>query len=184
MAPEHLEAARDVARKSMVLLKNERNTLPLSKELKSIAVIGPLAASKADLLGSWHAAGFAEDCVSLLSGIQAAVGSATSVMYAKGCEFEGNDQSGFASALTIASQADVIIAAVGERWDMSGEAASRSNIDLPGPQKALIKALSDLGKPLVIVLMNGRPPCPAGSTSAGRCPARKLVCRYEWVDPL
>ncbi len=157
LAPEHLEAARDVARKSMVLLKNDRQTLPLSKELKSIAVIGPLATSQADLLGSWHAAGFAEDCVSLLSGLKDAVSSNTSVMYAKGCDVIGGDQSGFAPALTIASQADVIIAAVGEGWDMSGEAASRSNIDLPGHQKALIKALSGLGKPLVLVLMNGRP---------------------------
>lgn len=157
LAPEHLEAAREVARKSMVLLKNEGSTLPLSKDLKSIAVIGPLADSQADLLGSWHAAGFAEDCVSLLSGLEDAVSSNTNIMYAKGCEILGGDQSGFPAALTIASQADVIIAAVGERWNMSGEAASRSNIDLPGHQKALIKALSGLGKPLVVVLMNGRP---------------------------
>jgi beta-glucosidase len=157
LAPEHLKAARDMARKSMVLLKNQGQTLPLSKDLKSIALIGPLANSQADLLGSWHAAGFAEDCVSLLSGLQEAVGANTNIMYAKACEIEGGDQSGFPSALAIASQADVIIAAVGEDWRMSGEAASRSNIDLPGHQEALIKALSSLGKPLVVVLMNGRP---------------------------
>jgi beta-glucosidase len=140
-----------------VLLKNENNLLPLSKELKSIAVIGPLADDRNAPLGPWHAAGRPEDVVTLLAGVRAKVGPKTKVMYAKGCEIEGGSTEGFSEAVRLAQQADVVILAVGESAEMSGEAASRTSLDLPGHQLELIKAIHATGKPIIVVLMNGRP---------------------------
>lgn len=157
LSAEHLAAARDVARKSIVLLKNEKNVLPLSKSTRNIAVIGPLADSKTDQIGSWHAAGNANDCVSLIEGIRAMVGSSSKITHTKGCDINSTDKSGFNAALSAAKSADVIIAAVGEAEWMSGEAAVRSMIGLPGVQQELIEALVGTGKPVVVVLMNGRP---------------------------
>lgn len=156
-APAHREAARRVARESMVLLKNETKALPLSKEIRSLAVIGPLADSQADLLGAWHADGQAQECTSLLTGIKRALADSTAVSYVKGCDIRGDDRSGFAAALRAARKAEAIVVAVGEAWQMSGEAASRTTINLPGVQADLVKELAATGKPLVVVLMNGRP---------------------------
>ncbi len=158
---EHLEAARDMARKSMVLLKNESQTLPLSDDIRSIAVVGPLADSKADMIGSWAAAGDRkEKPVTLLEGLRAKVGDDVAIHYARGAGYEfgsADDTSGFADALDAAGKADVIIAAMGERWDMTGEAASRTSLQMPGNQNALLHELEKTGKPIVLVLMNGRP---------------------------
>ncbi|MEZ4983690.1 MAG: glycoside hydrolase family 3 C-terminal domain-containing protein [Saprospiraceae bacterium] len=151
------EAARDVARQSIVLLKNDQQTLPLSKQLRSIAVVGPLADSQSDLLGAWHADGRAQDCTTLLTGIRQALGSKVAIKYAKGCEVEGTDRSGFAAAIRATKQADAVVVAVGEKDWMSGEAASRVDISLPGIQSELVKALAATGKPVILVLMNGRP---------------------------
>ncbi len=156
-SPEHIAAARLVAARSMVLLKNERETLPLSKSLKSVAVIGPLADDRANLIGSWSGDGKAEDAVTLLEGIKSKAGSAMKVSYSKGCEISGDSTEGFAEAVRAARESDAVIVAVGESADMSGEAASRSSLDLPGRQLDLIKALIATGKPVVVVLMNGRP---------------------------
>lgn len=157
--PEYLEAARDVARKSIVLLKNTKDTLPLSKKTNAIAVIGPLADSKRDMLGSWHAAGNWDMPTTLLEGIKAKVDPAVSVSYAKGASYDlgAIDESGFEDAIAIAQKADVVVLAMGEAGNMSGEAKSRSSIDLPGNQQALLRKLKALGKPMVLVLMNGRP---------------------------
>jgi len=157
--PEYLEAARDVARKSIVLLKNNNNVLPLSKKTNSIAVIGPLADSKLDMLGSWHAAGNWDMPITLLEGIKAKVDATVSVKYAKGASYDIDsvDESGFDEAIAIAQNSDVIVLAMGEAGNMSGEAKSRSSIDLPGNQQALLRKLEKLGKPMVLVLMNGRP---------------------------
>jgi beta-glucosidase len=155
--PEHIKAARDIASRSMVLLKNERETLPLSKTLRSIAVIGPLADSRKDMIGSWSGDGRAEDAVTLLAGIKAKVGPRVKVSYAKGCEINDDSNAGFDEALKAARGADVAIVAVGESAEMSGEAASRSSLDLPGRQLELVKALHATGKPVIVVLMNGRP---------------------------
>lgn len=156
LAEAHLEKAREVARKSMVLLKNN-GVLPLSKAGQKIALIGPLADSKADLLGSWHAAGNAEDAITLKTALEDMLESSSTLLHAKGCEVEGEDRSGFPEALAAARQSDVAILVVGENWWMSGEAASRSEIDLPGVQLELIKAIKETGTPVVVVLMNGRP---------------------------
>lgn len=151
---EHRAAARDVARKSVVLLKNEGGVLPLSKSA-NIAVIGPLADNKTDLIGNWSGAGDGNACVSLLEGIKSVCTG--TVTHAEGCEVESTRKSGYLKAMEIARKADVVVVAVGERAMMSGEAAARVEIGLPGVQEELIKGLVALGKPVVVVLMNGRP---------------------------
>ncbi len=157
MAPAHLDAARDVSRKSIVLLKNEKNTLPISKSIKKLAVIGPLADSNKELIGSWSAAGDSKQCVTLMEGIRAKLGNTIKISFSKGCDINNSDKSGFKAALSTAKSADVIVVAVGEEAGMSGEAASRSDITLPGVQEELVRLLVATGKPVVVVLMNGRP---------------------------
>ncbi len=159
--PEFLEAARDVARKSMVLLKNEGNALPLAASAKSIALIGPLGDSKTDMIGSWSAAGDRKTRpVSVLEGLKTRAPKGTTVTYAKGASYAFDDAGktdGFAEALALAKKSDVIVAAMGERWDMTGEAASRTSLDLPGNQQALLEQLVATGKPVILLLMSGRP---------------------------
>ncbi|HEX8847177.1 MAG TPA: glycoside hydrolase family 3 N-terminal domain-containing protein [Pyrinomonadaceae bacterium] len=157
MNGESIAAAREIAARSMVLLKNERETLPLSKGLKTIAVVGPLADDKENLIGSWSGDGRAEDAVTLLAGIKSKVSAQTRIIYAKGCDIAGEKTDDIAEAVRAAREADVTVLAVGEHKDMSGEAASRSSLDLPGRQLDLIKAVHETGKPYVVVLMNGRP---------------------------
>jgi beta-glucosidase len=155
--PEHLAVAREAAARSLVLLKNDRQVLPLSKSIKTIAVIGPLADSQKDVIGSWTGDGKPEDAVTLLAGIKSKVSPQTIVRYAKGCEVNDDSTAGFDQAIRIARDSDVAIVAVGESAEMSGEAASRSSLDLPGRQLDLVKAIQATGKPVVVVLMNGRP---------------------------
>ena len=150
---KNLEAALDVAKRSIVLLKNDNNALPLQKSEK-IAVIGELAASKRDLLGSWIAAGKWDKIPSLLDAMKA---RQVNITYAEGCKKMGDDKTGFAEAIRTASNADKIVMVIGESCDWSGEASSRSNILIPGVQTELLAELKKLGKPIVVVLMNGRP---------------------------
>ena len=157
LAAEHLAAAREIGRKSIVLLKNERRTLPLSKTVGTIAVIGPLAEDRVSMLGSWRAAGRPEEAVTILAGIRAAVSPQTRVISERGTSVDSMSTSGFAEAVAAARQADVVVLVLGEREDMSGEAASRASIDLPGAQEALARAVHATGKPIVAVLANGRP---------------------------
>jgi len=152
----HQEAARDVARKSIVLLRNE-GVLPLAKDIKTLAVIGPLADDQDNLIGAWSGAGEGRHCVSLLAGIRNKLGKEANILYAKGCSIEGEDQSGFAEALAAAQKADAVILAIGEHKDMSGEAAARAMIRIPGQQEELARQLVATGKPVAVVLMNGRP---------------------------
>ena len=157
LAPAHRAAAREVARKSIVLLKNERSVLPLSKTLGSIAVVGALADSGADCLGPWAGAGRGEDAVTVLSGIRLAVSPDTRVVYEKGCDVTGRSTAAFAAALDAARAADAVILVLGESASMSGESKSRASIELPGVQQQLLEAVQATGKPVVLVLMNGRP---------------------------
>ncbi|MDB5131074.1 MAG: bglX 1 [Mucilaginibacter sp.] len=154
---EHVEAARDIARKSIVLLKNEHQLLPLSRDLNSIAVIGPLAKLKKEMKGFWALnIGDEKEIVSLYEGMQNQ-GGKTKLLYAKGCEITDTSRAGFNEAYKTAMQADVVVMAMGERFDMTGEAKSRSDIHLPGVQEELIKAIMSTGKPVVVLLMAGRP---------------------------
>jgi len=155
--PEHVEAAREMARKSIVLLKNEHNVLPLSKDLNSIALIGPLVTAKKEMKGFWSLdVGDETKIVSLYEGMQQAAGK-TKLLVAKGCDITDTSRAGFDEAYKTAMHADVVIMAMGERPDMTGEAKSRSNIHLPGVQEDLIKAIMATGKPVVVLLMSGRP---------------------------
>ena len=152
-------AAREVAARSMVLLKNERDVLPIGKDVRRIGVIGPLADDNDAPLSHWRGDGRKEDVVTLLAGIKAKVAGRDGVKvdYARGCEIEGGTTDGIAEAVRLAKEADVVILAVGESAEMSGEAASRSSLDLPGHQPELVRAVHAAGKPTAVVLMNGRP---------------------------
>lgn len=151
---QNMQVAREVARKSMVLLKNDE-VLPLKKG-ERIAVIGELASSKRDLLGSWKAAGEWDDMQSILEAL-AAYNGASNVVYAEGCKKMGYDRSGFLSALLAAQSADKVVMVIGEDWDWSGEAASRTDLAVPGVQSDLLELVAATGKPVVVVLLNGRP---------------------------
>src|SRR6185369_4091652 len=146
---EHQSAAREIAARSMVLLKNDRNLLPINKNVRSIALIGPLADSQKDMIGAWSGDGHASDAVTLLQGIKSKVGSGVQVNYAKGCDVTGDNTSGFDEAVSAAKSSDIVIMAIGEAAEMSGEASSRSSIDVPGRQLDLVKAIQATGKPVV-----------------------------------
>ena len=151
--------ARKAAASSMVLLKNANALLPLSKQTKRIALVGPLANNRAEVLGSWKARGEDKDVVTVLEGIKNKLGSGTEVNYVQGCDFLDPSTSEFSAALEAAKQSDVVIAVVGEKALMSGESRSRAVLRLPGKQETLLDTLRKAGKPLVVVLMNGRPLC-------------------------
>ena len=153
-SPENLAVAKEAALKSMVLLKNDA-VLPLTRGEK-IAVIGELAASKRDLLGSWKAAGEWDGISSILDAITKYNGAAN-VIYAEGCQKMGDDRSGFPAALAAARMADKVVMVIGEDWDWSGEAASRTDIGIPGVQSELLEKIAATGKPVIVVLLNGRP---------------------------
>lgn len=157
MTTEIKNASLDVAKRSFVLLKNEDNILPLKKDYKKIAVIGPLAKSKLDPLGEWNALGIEEDVTSVLEGLKKYAGDKSEILYAEGCKITDTSKDGFKEAIDKAKDADVIILCVGESRSMSGEAYSRSSLDLPGVQEDLAKELLKTGKPIIAVLMNGRP---------------------------
>ncbi|MET0625081.1 MAG: beta-glucosidase BglX [Pyrinomonadaceae bacterium] len=194
LSAENLRAAREVAARSLVLLKNERETLPLRKDLRTLAVVGPLADDPRAIIGSWSGDGRPQDSVTLLQAVRAKVSPRTRVVYEKGVAIEGRGILGnydapppnpsaaggtnvaaageidparlattptavdsIAQAVRAARDADAVIVAVGETADMSGEAASRTTLDLPGRQLDLLQAIHQTGKPYVVVLMNGRP---------------------------
>jgi beta-glucosidase len=175
--PEHRQEARLAAQRSMVLLRNEGHLLPLSKDLKYVAVIGPLADSKEATEGSWMVFGHTPAAVTVLEGIRARLKGAK-VEYAPGPEIRrdipswfdtmmpgnvkpiqtsGQAEDAFQTAVATARNADLVVMVLGENADMAGEAASRASLDLPGRQEELLKAVVALGKPVVLVLLNGRP---------------------------
>jgi beta-glucosidase len=154
LTSSHLEAARDLARRSMVLLKNGRDTLPIRKGAK-IALIGALADSQVDLLGSWSGRGDKKDVVTIRTGLVNTYGK-ENVVYAKGAEVESENTTGFAEAVNAAKKADVIVAVLGETREMSGEGHSRTSLGLPGKQAQLLAALHETGKPVAVVLLCGR----------------------------
>lgn len=173
LTPANREAARKTAAQSMVLLKNENQLLPLGTS-KTIALIGPLADTKRDVIGTWAPAANAKDAISVLTGFKNHLGITAKLLYAKGCNMLSEsehfkhiydddhsdprtDDEMINEAYNIASQADVIVAVLGEPCDLSGEASSRTSLGLPGRQQELLKTLLKTGKPVVLVLLNGRP---------------------------
>ncbi|MFZ4620245.1 MAG: glycoside hydrolase family 3 N-terminal domain-containing protein [Bacteroidota bacterium] len=158
--PDHAKAAREIAAKSIVLLKNENHLLPLSKGTKTIAFIGPLVKPYKQNKGFWDIelpGGDSSFIVSQWNGLKNKVGKNTTLLYAKGCDIEGTNKDGFAEAVRTAQQSDVVILSIGERRDMSGEAKSRSDISIPGVQEELLKELLATGKPVVVLINAGRP---------------------------
>ena len=157
LAPEHRQLARRVAQEAIVLLKNDGQRLPLGPAVRTLAVIGPLADDKAAALGSWPGRGDPRDAVTVLEGIKGRLAPDTKLLYAKGCGITDTSTAGVAEAVALARLANVALLVLGEAGDMSGEAASRSNIGLPGVQQELLEAVQATGTPVVLVLMNGRP---------------------------
>lgn len=173
---EHRQAAREIAAQTFVLLKNKGNILPLQKK-GTIALIGPLANNKENMTGTWSVAADYEKSISLMEGVKSVVGDNANVIYARGANIVRDsllesrvsvfgkptyrdprpEKVLIEEAVNVAKQADVIVAAVGEAAEMSGESSSRSHIDLPENQRELLKALLKTGKPVVIVLFTGRP---------------------------
>ena len=154
--PQSMAVAAQLAAESMVLLKNDNQILPLTNK-KKIAVVGPMAKNGWDLLGSWCGHGKDTDVEMLYDGLTAEFGGDAELRYAMGCKLQGNDRSGFAGALDVARWSDVVIVCLGEMLTWSGENASRSTIALPQIQEELVKELKEAGKPVILVLSNGRP---------------------------
>lgn len=170
LTPANLAAARDVARRSIVLLKNEGGLLPLRKDVKSLAVIGPLAADKDAPLGNWRGQGAANSAVSLLEGVKAVVSPATEVLYAEGVRlvtgprnfmarsvYNATDRSGIPAAVEAARKAEVVLLAIGEDAFQSGEGRSQADLGLKGLQEELLRAVVEANPKVVVVLANGRP---------------------------
>ncbi|WP_341523367.1 glycoside hydrolase family 3 N-terminal domain-containing protein [Pseudomonas sp. G.S.17] len=155
--PETRALAREAAQKSIVLLKNDQALLPLRKDIKKLVVVGALATDAESTLGPWSGPVRSEESVTVLEGIQQAVPSTTAVIHVPGASPESLDLSGIDDALRASNDADVIVAVLGETVRMTGEARSRMSLGLPGGQEALLARLVETGKPLVVVLMNGRP---------------------------
>ena len=157
LTAEHRKFAREVAAKSFVLLKNDKETLPINKRTKEIAVIGGLANSKTDMNANWIGDGKETDPVTVLEGIKNKLGNSTKIRYEEGCDSKCEDTKGFNRAVDAAKDTDFTILVIGEDGKMSAEARSKTNIDLPGKQLDLVKAIHATGKPYAVVLMNGRP---------------------------
>lgn len=159
MKPEFLQAARETAARSIVLLKNEKNFFPITKTKPlTVALIGPMVKDKINQNGEWAGKGDREQSVSLFEGLtKKYTGTKVKFIYAVGCDLTTDNRQGFTEAIATALRADVVLVAMGEDFNWSGEAASRTNIKLPGVQQELLKELKKTGKPVGIVLMNGRP---------------------------
>jgi beta-glucosidase len=155
--PSHQAIARTAAQKSIVLLKNNNNILPLQKIIKKIALIGPLVHAKRDQAGSWVVYADTANITSVYDGLKAKYGKDTQFTFAQGTSVKDTSTVGFSAAVNNAKDADLVVMVLGETWDMSGESKSRTDINLPGKQEALFKAVKATGKPVVVVIMAGRP---------------------------
>ncbi|WP_119270174.1 glycoside hydrolase family 3 N-terminal domain-containing protein [Taklimakanibacter deserti] len=153
---EHRDIARDAARRSIVLLSNRGNILPVTQPPRRVAMLGPLANAQAEMLGPWSGAGLIEDMVPFLPGMRAAWHE-SEILYAPGVSIEGGDTKGIEAAVGFAERADIVLLCLGEERYMSGEAASRARPDLPGHQEALARAVLATGKPVIVLLSSGRP---------------------------
>ena len=153
---ERRELAREAARRAIVLMSNRAQVLPLSPEIRRIAVVGPLAAAGGEMLGSWASAGRPEDAVSILEGLKAALPQCR-IDHAAGVDIEGQNTDGISAAVGLCTEAEIVVLCLGESAAMSGEAASRTDLGLPGRQRALAEAVFDLGKRVVVTLSSGRP---------------------------
>ena len=156
LLPKSLEVAEQAAAESMVLLKNEGSVLPL-ENVGTIAVIGPVANDSTQHLGNWGARARAEDVVGIIQGMNEEYAGKSKILTAKGCDFEGDDKSGFAEAVRVAKASDVVVVCLGHKGSWSGENQSRSTIEIPQIQEELLAAVEATGKPIVVLVTTGRP---------------------------
>ena len=156
LLPKSLEIAEKAAAESMVLLKNENSVLPL-EDVGTIAVIGPVASDSTQHLGNWGARARAEDVVGIVQGMCEEYAGKSKILTAKGCDFEGEDKSGFAEAVRVAKASDVVVVCLGHKGSWSGENQSRSTIEIPKIQEELLSAVEATGKPVVVLVTTGRP---------------------------
>lgn len=154
---ESMAVAEKLAEESMVLLKNDKNTLPFSANIRRIALVGPMANDSVNTMGSWEGQGIPESVETLLEGFEKEFKGKAVLNYAPGCDFQGENESGFEEAIQLAEKSDVIVACMGEMKKWSGENAVRSTISLPAIQERFIAELKKTGKPIILVLSNGRP---------------------------
>src|SRR5690606_38723917 len=157
LAPEQRAAAQRMAEQSSVLLANDGAVLPLSKDVGTLSVVGPLADELCARLGDSVGLGRPEDAVTPLAALRQRIGPRTRLLVAKGAQVAGDDTSGFEEAVRAARQADAVLMCLGEHPEMSAEANNRTSLDLPGVQEQLALAVAATGKPVVVVLLNGRP---------------------------
>jgi beta-glucosidase len=157
LCEKHVSVAREAAQKSIVLLKNKNSLLPLCREIKSVAVIGPLADDRNTPLGWWNCKGESISTVSVLDGIKSKLSPDTKIHYSKGCDVTGGTDEEIIRAVEAAKKAEVAVMVVGENASMSGESNSRASLDLPGRQEELIRAVYASGTSVVVVLIGGRP---------------------------
>ncbi len=154
--PEHLAVSREAARRSIVLLKNEGSLLPLPRSGKRIALIGPFARGQHDLVGPWNVYGDDKQAVDLETGIRAVMGKGAALSVTDGSKVDAALPGGIEAAVAAAKAADVVVLAIGESTNMSGEAQSRTSVTIPAPQQALAEAVAATGKPVVMLIKNGR----------------------------
>lgn len=157
LSTEARAAARELAAESMVLLKNRGRTLPVAGDVRRIALMGPMADNRADLMGSWWGQGEADDVVTILEGVKAEFAGKARIDYVKGCDFDGGDRSEFARAAAAARGADLVVLCMGEKRNWSGENASRASLALPAIQEEFVREMARTGRPVVVLLSSGRP---------------------------
>ncbi|RXK83967.1 glycosyl hydrolase [Filimonas effusa] len=155
--PRHTAAALHVAERSIVLLKNEKQLLPLQKGRQKIALIGALANAKRDLQGNWIPNNDTSKVVSIYEGLGKYLGRDANLVYVKGVDVKGADTSGIGEAVAVAAASDVVVMAIGETWDMSGESKSRAELSVPGQQEELFRRVYATGKPVIVIMLAGRP---------------------------
>ncbi len=157
LQPESKAIAQQLALESVVLLKNNQHTLPLNSAIRQVALVGPLAQDQEDLLGNWAAHGMAADVQTIAGGLDKEFGQNIKFNYTKGCDIDGTDESGIEAAVAAAKKSQLVLVCLGEKRNWTGENASRSTIALPAIQEKLVQELKKTGKPIVLILTNGRP---------------------------
>ncbi|WP_242156315.1 glycoside hydrolase family 3 N-terminal domain-containing protein [Aestuariivivens sediminis] len=157
LLPEYLKVAEELASESMVLLKNDNKTLPITSKYKQLAIIGPMVKDSVHIMGFWEGMGRSQDVETIYEGLEKEFGNEVALNFAAGCDFEGEDRSGFKEALETAEKSDIVLIFLGEKRNWSGENGSRSSIALPKIQEDLVLELLKAKKPIVLILSSGRP---------------------------
>lgn len=157
LLPEYLEIAEQLSAESFVLLKNENETLPITSKYKNLAIIGPMVKDSVHIMGFWEGMGRPQDVKTIYEGLEKEFKNKATLNYALGCDYDGEDKSGFNAAIQAANKSDAVIIFLGEKRHWSGENGSRSTIALPKIQEDLVEELKKTNKPIILMLSSGRP---------------------------